>query len=50
MQDRMIARAKALLADGTVNRVMGWQKGEFAYDITPAVFRSAEELQAWLLE
>ena len=44
MQDRMIARAKALLADGTVNRVMGWQKGEFAYDITPAVFHSAEEL------
>ena len=44
MQDRMIARAKELLADGTVNRVMGWQKGEFAYDITPAVFHTAEEL------
>ena len=38
MQSRMIERAKQLLADGTVNRVIGWKKGEFAYDITPAVF------------
>ena len=46
MQDRMIARAKELLADGTVDRVMGWKKGEFLYDATPAVFYSAEELDA----
>lgn len=44
MQSRMIERAKQLLADGTVNRVIGWKKGEFAYDITPAVFESAEEI------
>lgn len=44
MQDRMIARAKELLQDGTVNRVIGWKVGEFDYDITPAVFTSAEEL------
>ena len=44
MQDRMIARAKELLQDGTVNRVLGWKVGEFEYDITPAVFSSAEEL------
>ena len=44
MQGTMIARAKELLQDGTVNRVLGWQAGEFAYDITPAVFETAEEL------
>ncbi|MBQ5330833.1 MAG: 4Fe-4S dicluster domain-containing protein [Oscillospiraceae bacterium] len=37
-------RAKQLLADGTVNRVVGWKAGEFSYDITPAVFTSAEEI------
>jgi len=45
MQETMIAKAKQLLADGTVDRVIGWKKGEFAYDITPAVFTSAEELE-----
>lgn len=45
MQEAMIKRAKELLADGTVNRVMGWKKGEFVYDTTPAVFETAEELE-----
>jgi heterodisulfide reductase subunit C len=44
MQEKMIARAKELLLDGTVNRVLGWKVGEFDYDITPGVFTSAEEL------
>ena len=44
-RDILISRAKALLADGTVNRVPGWHKGEFDYDITPAVFYSTEELE-----
>ena len=44
MQETMIKRAKELLADGTVSRVIGWKKGEFAYDITPAVFDSAKEI------
>ena len=34
MQETMIKRAKELLADGTVNRVMGWKKGEFARFLT----------------
>ena len=46
MQEAMINRAKQLLADGTVNRVIGWKRGEFVYDITPAVFETAEELDA----
>lgn len=44
-RDILISRAEALLADGTVNRVLGWHKGEFDYDITPAVFYSGEELE-----
>ena len=44
MQEAMINKAKQLLADGTVSRVIGWKRGEFAYDITPAVFETAEEL------
>ena len=46
MQEAMIKRAKELLADGTVNRVIGWKRGEFVYDVTPAVFETAEELVA----
>lgn len=45
MQEAMIRRALELLADGTVDRVAGWKKGLFVYDITPAVFRSAEDLK-----
>ena len=45
MQALMEKRAKELLADGTVNRVLGWSAGEFPYDITPAVFETAKELE-----
>ena len=45
-RDILVERASALLADGTVDRVLGWKKGEFAYDVTPAVFNTAEELEA----
>ena len=43
-RDILVKRACELLSDGTVDRVLGWKSGEFAYDVTPAVFRSAEEL------
>ena len=45
MQAVMEKRALELLADGTVNRVLGWTAGEFVYDVTPAVFNTAEEVQ-----
>lgn len=45
MQEIMKKRASELLLDGTVNRVIGWKAGDFVYDITPAVFESAEELE-----
>ena len=40
----LIERAEALLNDGTVCAVLGWKRGEFDYDMTPAVFTTAEEL------
>ena len=44
MQEKLIEKAKSLLADGKVQKVLGWKKGLFDEDITPAVFTSAEEL------
>ena len=44
MQKVIEARAAELLANGTVDRVLGWKVGDFFYDITPAVFHTAEEL------
>ena len=44
MQDKLIARAKELLSEGKVQKVVGWKKGLFDDDITPAVFATAEEL------
>lgn len=46
MQQAIIAKAKELLANGSVNRVIGWKKGEFSYDITPDVFMTAEAIDA----
>ena len=42
----LIFRAAALLADGTVDRVLGWTQGEFGYDAGPALFRTADDLAA----
>ncbi|MBQ9710170.1 MAG: 4Fe-4S dicluster domain-containing protein [Clostridia bacterium] len=44
--DIMQKRAKQLLGEGLVNRVIGWKTGEFGYDQTPAVFTSAAELSS----
>lgn len=41
----MKKKAIELLQSGEVARVLGWKKGEFDYDITPAVFESAEEIE-----
>ena len=38
IKEKILARAKELIADGTVDRVIGWKAGEFVYDVTPAVF------------
>ena len=41
----MIKKAETLLAEGKVDRVLGWKKGEFCYDVTPAVFADAEAMK-----
>ncbi len=44
MQKRLMEKAAALLQSGEVQAVLGWKKGEFFYDLTPAVFSSKEEV------
>lgn len=41
---KMIQRAKELLSEGKVQRVVGWKKGLFDDDITPGTFSTPEEL------
>ncbi len=41
----LIEKAVKLLEDGTVNRVLGYKKGDLSYDITPALFTSKEQLE-----
>ncbi len=43
---KVVERAKALLASGEVARVVGWKKGDFCFDPSPAVFESVEELDS----
>lgn len=45
-RDILIDKAVSLLADGTVSAVLGWQRGEFDYDVTPAVFETENELRS----
>ena len=44
-RNALIEKAASLLDAGTVDRVMGWKAGEFSYDVTPAVFTSAKDLE-----
>ena len=41
----LIEKAEKLLNDGVVSRVLGWKKGDFSYDITPAIFSSADQMK-----
>ena len=50
MRDQLVEKATQLLADGTVTRVLGWKKGEFSYDVTPAVFADAEALKDFVFD
>ena len=47
-RDVLVEKAVSLLENGTVDRVLGWKKGEFDYDITPAVFTNAQELESFV--
>jgi ferredoxin len=41
----LIQKASELFESGAINRVLGWKKGEFAYDVTPGVFSCKEEME-----
>ena len=45
-REGLIEKAAELLQSGKVNRVLGWKKGEFSYDVTPAIFTSVEDMNA----
>ena len=44
-KQQLVDKAVSMLADGTVSCVLGWAKGEFDYDITPAVFTDETSLR-----
>ena len=44
-RDVLVSKAVSLLENGTVNAVLGWGKGEFAYDVTPTMFDTADEIR-----
>ena len=46
----LINRMKELLQDGTVNRVLGWKKGDLPYNPEPAFFQSADELSEFVYD
>ncbi len=47
---KMLERAKALLESGEVARVIGWKKGDFCHDPSPASFESVEELNDFVYD
>ena len=47
---KMLERAKALLESGEVARVVGWKKGDFCYDPSPATFESVDELKDFVYD
>ena len=50
LEKALIEKAKDLLEKGEVKRVVGWTKGEFVYDPSPATFESAEELENFVYD
>ena len=45
LENKIIERAAALLSGGEVKRVVGWTKGEFIHDPSPATFETEESLK-----
>jgi len=50
VEAKMLERAKALLESGEVARVIGWKKGDFCYDPSPASFETVEELKDFVYD
>lgn len=47
---KMLERAKQLLESGEVARVVGWKKGEFCFDPSPATFETVAELKEFVYD
>ena len=47
---KMLERAKALLESGEVARVIGWKKGDFCFDPSPATFETVESLSEFVYD
>ena len=50
VQLKMLERATALLESGEVQRVVGWKKGDFCHDPSPATFESVAELKNFVYD
>lgn len=44
-REALTAKATELFNAGKIDRVIGWSAGEFDYDVTPAIFTSAEDME-----
>ena len=44
-REALVSKASELLKNGTADRLLGWRVGEFAYDVTPGVFKTADEIE-----
>lgn len=50
LEELMIQTAKELLESGEVARVVGWTKGEFVYDPSPATFETIDSLKNFVYD
>lgn len=48
-REALIEKAAALLEAGSVDRVLAWKRGEFDYDVTPALFTDRAQMEAELV-
>ncbi len=46
----LISRAKALLSDGTVSRVLGWKNGDLSFNPEPSFFETEESLTEFVYD
>lgn len=45
MQNELIKRAVELFNSNEIVRAIGWRKGDFDYDLTPSIFKSAADIE-----
>lgn len=46
IRSQLVERARALLQEGKVQRVVGWRRGLFDSDVTPGIFSTVADLEA----